>query len=923
MEDGATSRTSHPRVSQNSSTPYDHDDFGMMCAHAAFVPLLVLERLALDPTAPGTAYQETFPAAVLFVDIAGYVRLSGATHRGVARRETRMDAQSRGFQKGHRRSRREEGHDEDDQPSENQSLSNSRVAGLAGEAMRDLVSDCFSSIVETVLRHGGDVVKFAGDALFAVWPVDVGGVDGGAEKEKNLSPKDKTTSLGEASLRAVQCGLKIQSLQTKRRFENQNKNENDLRLKVVIGAAVCCGVNVGGVDDRWEYLVTGDPVAQIARDVRFSKPDTVLVSKEMMELEEMQDHCVVEHCVRGSDSSVGDSMGRSRDSSGSSSSTDTATGDVDDTDGQKVLHRSKSGRSIFGLIELFGSIGGGAGWSLYDAPWPRGASRHDEKSTAFEVIGLTNGFDDEPVAFFYKPRCTKNRESILKSLIDRDKTLLEPMVKAVSRYTSSCVTFEDGNDMWRGEIRQCAIVFLDVHMMSCDDRNSFTLASAVAAMEVTQTVLKQTGGTLRQFLVDDKGSVVIVVFGLPAMAHSDDSTRAVTFALETIKNLKKKGLPNAKAGVCFGDVFCGAVGPPTRCEYAVYGDVVNTAARLMSHDMNENVLVCAATKNKCGNTVRFQKGTAVKLKGKNKVTKVFVPVVKNAGNACASIDSVSTKYVVMDTLAPRARRLAVLASALGEFFRFDVLLAASNGKDNAFNARDIEHLLNVGILRVVDEGLKCSKATIDSSPDLESDVSLSEVTISFDLSMLKGKKTDDHSCLLSFTDDAIHTAAVGMLTDAVRRPANAAAAMFLERKEKKDISTFNQVAMYWSNAGCQRDAARIYSSILADEKKKKNEFGVLKALANVAQARLAVFDDSLDVDDATEAIIASEECSVLSDELFSLGFRSLGYYNVFLKRDPHAAATLAKARKTVKRNERGKCGRCLFFWSWRPRKHKN
>jgi DNA-binding LytR/AlgR family response regulator len=114
------------------------------------------------------------------------------------------------------------------------------------------------------------------------------------------------------------------------------------------------------------------------------------------------------------------------------------------------------------------------------------------------------------------------------------------MVKAVSRYTSSCVTFEDGNDMWRGEIRQCAIVFLDVHMMSCDDRNSFTLASAVAAMEVTQTVLKQTGGTLRQFLVDDKGSVVIVVFGLPAMAHSDDSTRAVTFALETIKKLKKK-----------------------------------------------------------------------------------------------------------------------------------------------------------------------------------------------------------------------------------------------------------------------------------------------------------------------------------------------------------------------------------------------
>ena len=41
-----------------------------MRAHAAFVPTLVLERLAADPRAPAEPYETSFPAAVMFVDIA-------------------------------------------------------------------------------------------------------------------------------------------------------------------------------------------------------------------------------------------------------------------------------------------------------------------------------------------------------------------------------------------------------------------------------------------------------------------------------------------------------------------------------------------------------------------------------------------------------------------------------------------------------------------------------------------------------------------------------------------------------------------------------------------------------------------------------------------------------------------------------------
>jgi class 3 adenylate cyclase len=295
-EDAAASDRAPFRVSScGDTTPFDHDRFARMRAHAAFVPTLVLERLAADPHAPAEPYETSFPAAVMFVDIAGYVRLSGATHRGVARRETRMETQSRGLRrKSSGRWRRGEKEGDDDP--------GSRVAGLAGEAMRDVVSACFAAIVEIVSRHGGDVVKFAGDALFVAWPA---GKDRlvdrrREEKESDLNRnrnrnrnRDETPSfetetydetLGETALRAVQCGLAIQAC------AREHEAFEGLQLKLVIGAGRARGVNVGGVDDRWEYAIAGEPVTQIARCAPFAAPGEVVVSPECARLEEMQDH---------------------------------------------------------------------------------------------------------------------------------------------------------------------------------------------------------------------------------------------------------------------------------------------------------------------------------------------------------------------------------------------------------------------------------------------------------------------------------------------------------------------------------------------------------------------------------------------------------------------------------------------------------
>lgn len=86
------------------------------------------------------------------------------------------------------------------------------------------------------------------------------------------------------------------------------------------------------------------------------------------------------------------------------------------------------------------------------------------------------------------------------------------------------------------------------------------------------------GGSVRQFIVDDKGCVLILVFGLDASLEA--ASQAVRTTVELLRSLEQQGV-RACAGVASGRCYCGVIGNDVRCEYTVAGDVVNLAARLM------------------------------------------------------------------------------------------------------------------------------------------------------------------------------------------------------------------------------------------------------------------------------------------------------------------------------------------------------
>tara|TARA_R110002073_G_scaffold7456_1_gene42363 strand:- start:25759 stop:29805 length:4047 start_codon:yes stop_codon:yes gene_type:complete len=164
-------------------------------AYARFLPELIIENAA-DSKLLDAAGIEQFGCSVMFADISGFTPLA---ERYAA-------------------------------------------AGAGGaEQLTATLNAYFSRLVGIIQAHGGDVVKFAGDAVLALWR------DGSSDRD-----------LAFASWRATQCGLAIQA-----ELRDYSADGVALKLRIAIGAGDVNVVRVGGVFGRWEFLIAGKPLSQV------------------------------------------------------------------------------------------------------------------------------------------------------------------------------------------------------------------------------------------------------------------------------------------------------------------------------------------------------------------------------------------------------------------------------------------------------------------------------------------------------------------------------------------------------------------------------------------------------------------------------------------------------------------------------------
>ncbi len=130
--------------------------------------------------------------------------------------------------------------------------------GAAGaEELSGILNRYFGQISDIITAWGGDIVAFAGDSAIVMWP--------GEESETAANV-----------VHATNAALRIQS--SLDRYEPIPGVV--LRQRVGIGCGRLQLMELGGVSGRWQFVVTGDPVAQASIANAKAEPGEVLVSAE-------------------------------------------------------------------------------------------------------------------------------------------------------------------------------------------------------------------------------------------------------------------------------------------------------------------------------------------------------------------------------------------------------------------------------------------------------------------------------------------------------------------------------------------------------------------------------------------------------------------------------------------------------------------
>ena len=150
---------------------------------------------------------------------------------------------------------------------------------------------------------------------------------------------------------------------------------------------------------------------------------------------------------------------------------------------------------------------------------------------------------------------------------------IEAIRPALTSYIPAAILpyLEFNQEGWSSEIRRLSILFVNLGINLSDSKTTQGLERIQVVIETVQKVMYSNQGSLNKLLMDDKGSTLIVVFGLSPMAHQDDPIRAVLAAVSLVKELRKIHC-SCSIGITTGVVFAGVVGTSgSRREYSILG----------------------------------------------------------------------------------------------------------------------------------------------------------------------------------------------------------------------------------------------------------------------------------------------------------------------------------------------------------------
>jgi class 3 adenylate cyclase/tetratricopeptide (TPR) repeat protein len=196
---------------------------------ASFLPNRLVRRLIEQPASAGAPYADTMVAALMLADISGFTAITDRL---------------------------------------------ARHGPVGVEELRGFLDGVFQPLLRLVTDSGGDVLKFAGDALLTCWPAD------GFSSGRLGQAADAGERLAAATATAVRCGHAMHA--ALHRYAAQMGIP--LALRIGIGAGDLVVLDVGGERARRDLLIAGDAVPQATGAASRAAPGQVILSESATQL---------------------------------------------------------------------------------------------------------------------------------------------------------------------------------------------------------------------------------------------------------------------------------------------------------------------------------------------------------------------------------------------------------------------------------------------------------------------------------------------------------------------------------------------------------------------------------------------------------------------------------------------------------------
>ncbi len=238
---------------------------------------------------------------------------------------------------------------------------------------------------------------------------------------------------------------------------------------------------------------------------------------------------------------------------------------------------------------------------------------------------------------------------------------------------------------WVAERRTIYALF--IRLNGLDEAAPDALARHQAAVTSLNVALRPFTTSSGSLLLDDKGLVFTLCFGMPHETHADDAVRAVRAALAASDELARVGITCA-AGVAAGAGVCMTLGGPQRRHYWPVGRFMHVAARLMA-TAKTGVLCTDEVADRVRRTVSLTPEALLTLKG------IRWPVQAFRVGAAAVIDADT------DVLYGREDEQAELEQYLAEFEQGTGRVVSIVGDAGIGKTTLVGHLRRMALLRQI------------------------------------------------------------------------------------------------------------------------------------------------------------------------------------------------------------------------------